>query len=198
MTKKSEVALALVGVILVAVMILFIWAIQNKKITPFAGTIHSASLSVSPAVGTLNLNQEYTAEILIDSQDLQSSGAELLINYDPAAIEIIDQDRDIEGVQIAATNLFPVVFENIVDPENRTIRFSVVKERNNEPVFINAPRVLASIIFRPIKAIDSTQFNFDFAKGKTSDCNVFQYSAGVEQDVLFGAGNGDYTIIDNS
>jgi len=195
MSKRKEIILAIVGMVIVAIIILFIWAIQNKKITPFAGTVHSASLSISPAVGVLQLNQEFIAEILVDAQDLQSSGIELLINYDSAKIEIIDQDSAKEGIQIAASGLFPIVFENIVDESSGTIRFSTSKGKDDS-IFINSPRVLAEINLKPTGVVDSTQLNFDFTKGKTSDCNVFQYSNGLEQDVLFGVNNGYYQILE--
>ncbi len=196
MTKKREIFLVSVGIVVVAVIILFIWAIQNKKITPFAGSVHSASLSLSPAVGDLSLNQEFTTDILLDARDLQGSGVELSINYDPEIIRIIDQDSETEGVQIATTNLFPVYFENIVDTDNGTIRLSAAKESDGKPIFINAPRVLASIDFVPIKPEVQVDLNFDFERGKTNDCNVFQYSAGVEQDVLFGINDGYYNVTD--
>ena len=193
MDKKQEIRLIAIGIILVALIFVVIWAVQNKKLSFFAASSQPASLSLSPSIGTYTVGEKVGVDIIIDAQDIKASGVEVEISYDPEVIEIIDQDETTEGIQIKTSDLFSTYWENSVDPENGTIKMSAMNQGKEEAVFINSPVSLASISFISKKAV-STSLVFDFQKGETSDSNIFAYFGNIEKDVLLGILNGTYNF----
>jgi len=196
MDKKEEIKIFVYGIILLGVIFLIIWAIQAKKINPQASLARSASLSLSPAIGSLKLGETYQQKVIIDAHDLKSSGAEVIINFDPHTVEIVDQDSQTDGIQIKPGPLYLNYYENLVDAESGVIRISATDKNSGLlSTIINFPSVFATFDFRPIKESSALEFNFKFENGKTNDCNVFEnLGKAGEQDVLFGILNASFSV----
>jgi hypothetical protein len=194
MDRKNEIKLLIFGLILVAVILAIIWAIQTRKINPSAKSAHPASLSLSPSLGDLEKDQVYQIKIMIDSQHLKSSGAKVIIHFNPAAVEIIDQDSLQEGIQNKTSSLYPLFFENLADPQTGIIRVTATKKKDSLPITLNFPSPLAFIQFRP-KIIGQIEFNFQFEKDQTRDSNIFEdLGESGEQDVLSKVVNAIYNV----
>ena len=68
----------------------------------------AATLSVSPVSGTYNINNIFQLDILVDTQSQSIDGVDVnALNYNPAILEVQDQDPSTAGVQITPGSLMP-------------------------------------------------------------------------------------------
>jgi len=154
MTKRTEVILAIISVIIIALIIWIIWAIQTKKITPFAAIAHPAVLSFSPVSGEYPLSANFDIDIVVDVENIQSSGIDVIVNYDISILEVQDADQDTRGIQIKEGTLFPNYFVNSVNADEGRIKVSAAMQ--DEPVNIVSSSIFATITFKAKEIIDKT------------------------------------------
>jgi len=153
--------------------------------------VYAANFSLSPASDQFKQGCAATTSILIDSEGGDVYGIDVLINYNPQEIKIIDQNLDKVGVQIVEGNIFDAYFYNTVDEENGVIKLTAVN--------IMAPYktgsssdLLAMIVFESINGVNNSGFTFDYTAGSTVDSNISDIDS---NDLLTSVGNANYSFI---
>lgn len=150
----------------------------------------AATLSVSPVSGTYNVNNIFQLDILVDTQSQPIDGVDInALNYNPAILEVQDQNQSTAGVQITPGSLMPNSVFNSVNVQTGKIVFSQLTAGGQT---YNGQGILASINFKVLQT-GIASLNFDFISGQTTDSNVS--SAGA--DLLAGVTNGSYSLIES-
>ncbi len=108
------------------------------------------------------------------------------LNYNPAYLEVPDDNSSSAGVQITAGSLMPMTQANSADATNGRITFSQITAGGTTYTSSGA-QTLATIHFKVLQA-GVVPVTFDFTSGKTSDCNVAASGA----DVLTSVVNGNF------
>lgn len=151
-------------------------------------TAFGATLSVSPANGTYQTGNIITAQIIVDTQGVAIEGADIrYLNYNPALVEVQDENSSLAGVQIAPGTLMPTTAANTVDAGLGRIAFSQVISGSTT---FTGTGVLATVRFR-VLGPGSANVAFTFTQGNTADTNIA--SAGT--DVLTSVAGGAYTLV---
>ncbi len=122
-------------------------------------------------------NCEYTIRLIIDTGSNQSNAADVIINYNPNEIEIIDNVQNVNGVQIGPGNAYEYypVTGNIVDSTNGIIRLvgvSYDKILRGKSVFANIKVKLKSNFSNLNIVFDGTD--------KTTDSNIAEYNSSID------------------
>lgn len=150
--------------------------------------VFGATLSVSPANGTYQTGNIITAQIIVDTQGVAIEGADIrYLNYNPALLEVQDENTSLAGAQIAPGTLMPTTAANTVDAGLGRIAFSQVISGNTT---FTGTGVLATVRFR-VLGPGSANVSFTFTQGNTADTNIA--SAGA--DVLSSVAGGVYTLV---
>ena len=152
----------------------------------------AATLSLSPAQGELGLVCEEEMQILLSTQGVETTAADVFLYYNTAEVEIIDQDPLHEGVQIRNGALYDAYAVSVVDEQAGTIRssaFSPLGSYNSG----DYAEVYGTVVFRAKPGVAETSFRYDYAFGSTIDSNVADQSTG---DVLTGVENATFTFAD--
>lgn len=188
MDKRKEVLFFLLGILILGIILAIIFVFQGQRNSISADSEIYAGFSLSPSSSEIGLGECEKIEIIVDG-DILSKEAQVELKYDPQVLEIIDQDASQEGIQIDAGNIYNNYYENSVDPEKGIIFISAA---SSYPVIINTPRIFATFYIKVLKDFTSTNINFVFEKGKTSESNLFCSSSDedeTEKDCLQGVLN---------
>lgn len=147
----------------------------------------SATLSLSPSSGFYNVGDIFSVAVSLDTKGNAAQGVDIFyLNYNPALLEVQDDDVATAGVQIGKGSLMPNTLLNAVDATTGKILFSQV---TNNGVSYTGVGTLATIRFKAL-SVGAAQATFDFALGNTTDTNV----ASDGTDILTSVTNGSYTI----
>lgn len=179
--KKMRKTLVTLGIIAIAVIGGVIAANLAKDTTEKATTyadvpVGSASLVLSPATKSVKVGDEITLDVVLNTGSDKTTGSDLSLRYDPALLEVLDNDSQVAGVQITAGTLFDFVPQNTVTLATGLIEFSAAQQPTSQAV-VAADGKLATITFKA-KAAGTANVRFDFTAGSTSDTNVIQPSDG--------------------
>jgi hypothetical protein len=157
--------------------------VVNIKIASAAGP----SLSLSPTTLSVGNSQNFTVTILVDTATSAIDGVDILsLHYNPAVLQIVDDDVNQAGVQITAGTLLPITVINSADNTAGTVKFSQASSGGSH---FTGSGTLATIHFRSI-AGGTSPVTFDFTAGSTVDTNMaFQ---GV--DLLSSVTNASFTV----
>lgn len=174
----------------------FISALSGKKIIQlaifgsvlfFAPKAFAATLSLSPAGGSYQVDQVFTVNINLDTQAVAIDGVDILyLNYNPLQLEVQDANTGIAGTQITAGSLMPNTVANSVDTTLGRISFSQVPTGGTTYA---GSGVLASVSFKA-KAAGTATASFNFTLSSTTDTNV----ASNGSDVLTAASGASFTL----
>ena len=89
----------------------------------------SATLSLSSASGSYSTGDIFSVNILLNTGGIASQGVDVAyLNYNPALLEVQDDDGAVSGVQITAGALMPSTLTNIADNTSGKITFSQVTD----------------------------------------------------------------------
>ncbi|MEK7520283.1 MAG: cohesin domain-containing protein [Patescibacteria group bacterium] len=147
----------------------------------------TASLSLSPASGTYGVGDTFSVAVVLDTKGNQVYGADVFyLRYNPALLEVIDDDAGTAGIQITPGTLMPTTLFNTVNVTTGTIAFSQV---TNTGATYSGSGTVATAHFRTVSE-GIANVAFDFAPGNTADSNV----ASGEEDILSSVVNGAYTV----
>jgi hypothetical protein len=155
----------------------------------------ASSLTLSPSSGTYNTVEVITVNILLNTAGAPIDGVDVYhLNYDPALLQVIDEDPSIAGTQIQPGSLMATVpaNANIVDTSLGRIKFSqvTVNPPNGGIKFSNpAPQTLATVRFN-VLAAGTAELGFDALTGSTLDTNVAQ----GDIDTLTSATGATFTL----
>jgi LysM repeat protein len=102
---------------------------------------------ISPATSEVAVGSTTTVDIRIENV-ADMYGAEVHLNFDPALLEVVDADADMDGVQIqSGAFLSPdFVAQNNVDQAAGQINYAIAQMSPNQPV--SGSGVLATVTFR--------------------------------------------------
>lgn len=176
--KRLQIIYSLIALVLVVGIATFIWAISAGKITPFAAA-GEAALSLQSDSSSYNPGVSFTVYINLDTGGTEVSQVAIRsLNYNPAVLDVVDQDQNQDGVQIAPGslgNLNPT--ENSVD--TGTGKITYVAQGSS---FTGAGRV--GTVYFTTKAAGTSPLSFDFSSS-IGDTDVIAAQGG--NDILTSA-----------
>jgi hypothetical protein len=149
----------------------------------------------APNNGNLVQGCTYSADIRINTGSNNSSSADIIINYDPAKIEILDSNPNVADKQIKPGVAYQSYFGNKVNESTGEIRLTGASF--DAP--INGEDIFASISFKSKPAVTSASFiiKFDGAGATTStDSNISIAESSL--DALGSVQNGIFTFSSGS
>lgn len=148
----------------------------------------AATLSVSPASGSVAVGETIEVKILLDTAGAASNGVDAKLNFDPSVFQVVDAAPGTSGTQILAGSLFSNTTLNTADNGAGTISFS---QANSGGTNYTGSGTLATITFSAVKAASASAVTFKYQSGSTTDSNV---SKSDNTDLLGGVTNGSYTV----
>src|SRR3989344_4570327 len=146
----------------------------------------SAVLSLSPSSTSVNVNNTFTVNILLNTGGQSAYGVDVnKLRFNPAVFQVVDADAGTSGVQISPGSLMALTIINNIDNTAGTIQFSQIATPGST---YSGSGTVATVTFRAISA-GSSSATFDFSLGSGTDSNV----AGLGGDLLASVGSGSYT-----
>ncbi|MBI2022011.1 hypothetical protein HYS93_04015 [Candidatus Daviesbacteria bacterium] len=162
---------------------LTVLAIVSSLLSP--AVIFAATLSLSPATGTINRGCNFTLSIVLDTQGSNTDGTDAIIKYDP---------QKVNPTKINNGTIYQDYPGSFIDAQASKINVSGLATVASP---FNGKGVLATVDFSVPQTAPTglTQLTFDFDpndKAKTTDSNVVE--RGTVSDVLSDVTNGSYTV----
>lgn len=137
----------------------------------------AASLSLSPATKTVEVNQEFEVEVILNTGGANTDAADVILNYDSEKLSV---------VTAILGNLYDTRLVANTSVSGRiTLRASASAGN-----YFNGTGTFATITFKG-KAVGTGLVSFDFSANSTTDCNV----AYAGSDILGSVSNGTYTVV---
>lgn len=150
-----------------------------------------ATLSVSPSSASVNVGDNITVQIMLDTQGQGVEGADLnALNYNPSLLSAQDSDSAISGVQVSPGTLMPNTVFNSIDVAVGKVLFSQVTAGGQS---YTGQGVLAAITFQALQS-GTANLSFDFSPGSTVDTNIARNGS----DVLTSVSGGVLTLSGSS
>ena len=130
-----------------------------------------AVLSLNPSQKIWRVGEEFEVRLDLKTNDLKTSGVDVILRYDPDFFEVIDADNNSQnGIQIRPGLLFPQYPVNEVDTAKGRIGFSAAAL---PPQTFSGEGALAYIKLKALKP-GTTLLKIEFSKGASSDSNVVE------------------------
>jgi len=146
---------------------------------------------VEPANVSKSVGEVFDASLYFDAGGNTVTGAGVKVYYDPATLEVLDEDGSTEGVQIASAGLFPNVYRNQVDSSEGVIWFSSSYGQNEEQ--FNGSGTLATLRFRVLAGTANYTKVYPVVEAdSTNESNSPQF--GTALDVLGSAAISTYIL----
>ena len=161
---------------------LFIITVYVLLFTYYVAPIHAATFKMSPASATFSQNCNYSVDILLDTENIESNAADIFINYDPTKFEVNE---------VKPGTTYGDYFGNIVDSNAGTIRLTGASFNSK----FNGNGVFATILFKPKTNTGNSYFNIFYTGANpynSLDSNVAD--AATSNDLLSGIQNGFYAF----
>ena len=173
-------------VVSLVVVVELVWGSSYLKNLPQPATTTQAAtgalLSFSPTQKVIKVGEEFDVGLLLDTKGVETSGTDVIINYDPAVVEVLDVRPGI---------LYQKYPLNEIDALGGKIGFSAVAE---PPKTFSGKGALAYLKLKALKAGTAT-LQIEFTKGATTDSNVVQAQSGGK-DILDKIINAYYSVRD--
>lgn len=153
-------------------------AAPSQNVTSKASeAISSLALTPDKATYSFSSGQTYTVGIVLDAAGKSVDGTDVVINFDPAKVQIVDS-------KVSTTTLLEQYPLNSIDNVKGKIRYSGLTF-NSKPL----TGIIGTFKFRPLGK-GEVNFAFDFTSGATTDSNIAEH--GTAQDILGKVTNGNY------
>lgn len=158
--------------------------------------IHAAgTFSLIPASGSLI--RSCTASVAIQEAITsdESNGADIIVTYNPAEIDIVDALPAISGIQILPGNAYESYAGNSVNTTTGTIKLVGYSTSST----LSSTATFATILFQPKTSASSGSFNITFTGANpynSLDSNIAD--AATSYDMLSGVSNATYTFTTGS
>ncbi len=120
--------------------------------------VEAASFELSPNNETLKEGCTYNLDIIIDTEGENTNAADIIINYTPSEIEIIDSKPGISGIQIKEGTVFEFYPGNVVDTGAGEIKMT----GSNFISSYNGQGLFGRIQFKSLTGVNSTDFQIYF------------------------------------
>ena len=148
-----------------------------------------AEFYFSPQTGTFKKECLSTTAIMIDPGTNTSNAANMILNFNPDEIEVVDSNGSIPGTQIKTGNAYEAYADNVVDNTTGQIRLTGFSISS----YLSKPKTYAIIKFRSKEGVDSTDFSFEFSGiGDTLDTNIAETD--TSDDILQNTSGASYTF----
>ena len=134
-----------------------------------SGGSPAASLALSPAAGAYQVGDTFELEVHLDTGGQDVAGVDLLIDYDPGVLRIVDADPALAGVQIRAGSAFSQIHHNAVDVTAGEIRYSA--DTGDGPAF-RGQGLAAILPFSVVASIEHTAVGVRYGEGWTAESNA--------------------------
>lgn len=164
---------------------LFLMAIAMLVISPLR--VEAASLSFTPSSTAFKQGCSSRIDVMLDTQGVSTNAADVIVLFNPAELDIEDQNGSIPGVQVKAGSVYEVYAGNVVDNAQGKIlvtAFSVIGNFNGSGNY-------ASIFLKSKPGVTSSTLQFQYVPGQSTDSNVADLFA---SDVLSSVNTGTYTF----
>jgi len=171
-----------VGVLILSLILAKVVELNKVFSTPIVyitSKIQKASLSISPNSGSFSKDQTFSVDILMDTDNLITAGADIILKYDPSFLEVIAIDTQ------------ESVFKNFVQKKITEDGKIVISALAPPKEGIKGKGKIASITFKGIKR-GKTKVYFVYTKGLTDDTNLSEFGTG--EDILKKVINAQYQI----
>lgn len=186
--RKTHIATMVVGIAVITGAVLTLNEQRNNSSVSADRPVGDARLIMQNQ--TLRVGTEGFMDIKLSTHGGETSGVDLVLQYDPTLIEIIDADPTIAGTQIVPAQFFDFVQANGVDTRRGVIRYSAGQQPTNLPVAADN-QTIATVRFKA-KDAGTSAFSFDFVAGSLSDTNVIKADEG--RDLLVDVVNAQITV----
>jgi len=181
--NKKTIIFLLVSFLVVGELV---WGINYLKTVPQpkapAEAEAGAILGLAPAQKTVKVGEEFEVELTLDTKGVATSGTDVIINYDPAVVEVLN---------VRPGLLYQKYPLNEVDAAGGKIGFSGIAE---PPQTFAGRGTSAYLRLKALKAGAATLI-IEFKKGVTTDSNVVQAGSGGK-DTLDKVVNAYYSVKD--
>jgi hypothetical protein len=132
---------------------------------------------------------ESTINIQISTGSNYSNAANVIINYNPNEISILDSDPYTSGTQILPGSAYSNYADNVVDSENGKIRLTGFSVGSN----LSGTKTFGIIKFKSLPGVLQTSLKLQFTNvGDTLDSNIAETKSG--NDILGSVGSSTYTF----
>lgn len=161
----------------------------------FPSTINAATFSFSPSTGSFGNGCQSSIDIRLDATGQSTNAADIIIDYNPSLVEIIDADTGSTGTQITTGSVYTNYFGNIVDTNTGVIRLTGASFNT----FFTTSGVFGSIQFRPLTSSGTATFSIRFTGANpynSLDSNIADSL--TSNDLLSSVTNGSYTLTSTS
>jgi len=194
LNKLSNRTILILGILSLLGLIELVWAASYLGTSPKPLAPSRAGggvlLEFSPAQKILSVGDEFEVKLLLDTKNLKTSGADVLITFDPSILAVVDADGNSEnGTQIRPGLLYQRYPVNEVDSQSGRIGFSAASV---PPKTFGGKGVLAYLRLKALKPGVAT-LKIEFEKGRTDDSNVVAAQSGG-RDILDKVINARYSI----
>lgn len=155
----------------------------------------AASFNINPSSGSLKKNCQTSASIIINTDNTSTNAADIIVDYDPNQIEIIDSSSNQSGIQIKTGSVFSDYAGNVVDSKNGTIKLTGFS--SSSPFYGSG--VFATIQFKPKTNSNNGYFSIRFTgtnPSNTLDSNIAD--ATTNNDNLSSVTNASYAFTTGS
>ncbi len=157
---------------------------------PVVSNIDAATFKLSPASQTFEAGCFRSISIEIDATGQTSNAAEVIIDYDPTQVDILDNDALAPGTQVKEGNAYQAYYYNIVDESAGRIIVAAASFQQA----LSEKRNFATINFKSYPTATGTSFNIRFdGEGATLDSNIAD--AFTNLDLLTSVTSGNYSFI---
>ena len=148
----------------------------------------SATMALTPNSGTHKVSDIFDVKIMLNTNDNEVVGAQTYLEYDPAQLEVQDQNADMAGVQILGGTIFGNQMTNKV--ENGKITFSAGIPMGS-PKYAGTGS-LAVIKFKALTA-STSNVTFNFMPGSTADTTLVGMDS-ENQNILTNVADASFVI----
>ncbi len=148
----------------------------------------AATLSLSPASGTFGKSCSFSTQVLIDTQGVETDGADIILLFDPTQLN---------ASSIVNGSIYSDFPGNTID--NTTGKVSIFALAPSTKGFTGKGTVATVNFTTTANASSSAALKFDFDPNnlsKTTDSNVIERA--TLKDVLKSVTNGNYNLSSNS
>ncbi|MCR4322721.1 MAG: cohesin domain-containing protein, partial [Candidatus Azambacteria bacterium] len=164
-----------------------LFAFAQTTSATIGGSSATATLVLSPASGSYATGDIFSVNILLNTQGSPIQGVDIVyLKYNPAFLEVQDDEGGSVGVQITSGTLMATTAINSVDTSAGKIAFSQVTTSGTS---YTGSGTLATARFKALTS-GTAVVAFDFILGSTIDTNV----ASGGEDILASVTNGSYSI----
>lgn len=173
--RQFKLGLSLAGLAIVGALA---FGAANKTAGPLEGSrsvvsadvpVGNAALQVGSSKIVTQVGQTVSVPVTVELGSERAVGLDLIVNYDPTILTLIDANSTKEGVQIKTSSPFGLEVVNAANPAIGQINYSSVISAGNAPV--TGTQVVATLEFKAELA-GQTNILPKFKLGSTTDTNI--------------------------